>query len=77
MTYLFLILFLYIMYRFITGFIIPVSRATKTMRSQFGDVKERMEEVRRQQQQAQQPTSTNEKPKYDVEGEYIPFEEVK
>ena len=76
MTYLFLILFLDLMYRFITGFIIPVSRATKTMRSQFGDMKERMEEMRRQQH-PQQPPAANEKPKYDVDGEYIPFEEVK
>ncbi len=73
MTYLFLILFLYIMYRFIVGFVIPVSRATKTMRQQFADVKQRME----QEQQPSGASHPTEKPRYDVEGEYIPFEEVK
>jgi transcription initiation factor TFIID subunit TAF12 len=82
MSYLLIALFLYILYRFVTGFIIPVARTTSQVKQQFRTMKEQMEQAQQQyqQQNAQQPQQTS-KPgamgKYDIEGEYIPFEDVK
>lgn len=71
MTYIFLIILIYLAFRFITGFLIPVFRTTSRMRSQFNQMKQQMDE----QQQGQHATPPQ-KPRFDVEGEYIPFEEV-
>jgi hypothetical protein len=69
----------YILYRFFTGFLIPVFRASRRMRQQFQDMN--------QQQGAGPGTSGNgarsskppgkRKPNTAKIGEYIDFEEVK
>lgn len=70
--YVFLIYFLY---RFITGFLIPVFRTGKQIKRQFNDMQERMQD---QMNQQQPPFSSpnNEKGKTTA-GDYIDFEEVK
>ena len=78
MTYLFLGIILFIAYRFITGFVIPVARTTSQVRQQFHSMKEQMEKAQQQQNGGKtNAEQTAQKPKFDVEGEYIPFEDVK
>ena len=78
MTYLLIAFLLYLAFRFITGFLIPVVRTTSQVKKQFNHMREQMQQT----QSSGEPfkssnNSTTQKPKYDVEGEYIPFEEVK
>jgi uncharacterized membrane protein len=79
MTYLLLGIVLFIAYRFITGFVIPVAKTTTQVRQQFQSMKEQMEKAQQQQQNGGRTPvqETAQKPKFDVEGEYIPFEDVK
>lgn len=80
MGYLLLALMLYLAYRFITGFVIPVARTTSQVRRQFSAMKSKMEEAQQQynqQAQQQQSNKAGTKGKYDIEGEYISFEELK
>ncbi len=74
MGYLFTILLVYLAFRFVAGFLIPVVRTSYKMKQQFNNMKQQMDE---NQQGASSGNSTTTKPKFDVEGEYIPFEEVK
>lgn len=66
----------YFLFRFITGFMIPVVRTTLQLRKGFKAAKEQMEDAIRQQQAAgsqpppQRPAKTN-------DGDYLDFEEVK
>ncbi|ULQ56030.1 DUF4834 family protein [Flavihumibacter rivuli] len=84
-----LLLLIYIAYRFIFGFVIPVTRATRNVRQQFKAAQEQMEaqmraqqEYYQQQQQAQTAQARAERPgsrgntPTDT-GDYIDFEEVK
>jgi hypothetical protein len=82
MGYLLAAFLIYLAFRFITGFLIPVVRTTSTVRKQFHAMKSQMEQAQQQYQQQQNGQHDhNAKPgtkgKYDIEGEYIPFEEVK
>jgi hypothetical protein len=80
MGYLLLAILLYIAYRFIAGFVIPVARTTSQVRQQFQSMKEQMEQAQRQQADPdvhQDSKRTNQKPKFDVEGEYISYEDIK
>ncbi|MEY4885568.1 MAG: hypothetical protein RL151_877 [Bacteroidota bacterium] len=68
----------YFLFRFITGFLIPVVRTTLQLRKGFKAAKTQMEEAMRQQQAA--ATSVNVPPKKAVNtdaGDYLDFEEVK
>ncbi len=68
-------LLIYFLYRFIFNFIIPVTRATREMRSKMTEFQNRMQE----QQHGfapQRPEPVKESPKA-KEGDYIDFEEVK
>jgi hypothetical protein len=65
---------LYILYKLVFDFIIPVAGATLRIRKQFDRAREQMEQ---QQKQYQQPA---EKPAENVTsgiGEYIDFEDIK
>ncbi|MFT3748908.1 MAG: hypothetical protein QM768_11350 [Agriterribacter sp.] len=68
----------YFLFRFITGFLIPVFRTGRQIKKQFNDMQQRMEEQMRQQQATANNTQQAEKssPNAPV-GEYIDFEEVK
>lgn len=74
---------IYILYKLIFNFIIPVYQSTKKIKKQFGDIQSKMQEdmnaystQQSSAQQKQQPTTqqTTGKAK---EGDYIDFEEVK
>ncbi|MCU0395466.1 MAG: hypothetical protein MUF29_06130 [Chitinophagaceae bacterium] len=78
MGYLLLAFLLYLAYRFITGFVIPVARTTSQVRKQFHAMKEQMEQAQQAtQQEHAHANRAGARGKYDIEGEYIPFEEVK
>lgn len=73
---------LYLLYKLIFDFIIPVTRTTKQVKKQFNEMNNRMQETMRQQQahaqqqtQYQQASKTSAKEKKD--DDYIDFEEVK
>jgi len=66
----FLAIVLYLLYRFIFGFLVPVVRTTRHVRQQFRNMQESAGAS--QQQPRQEP-----KPKQPPVGEYIDFEEVK
>jgi Sec-independent protein translocase protein TatA len=68
---------IYLGYKIIFEFIIPVYRTTRQVKKQFREMNERMKEHMRQQQGDQfapekEPQTTKEKP-----GDYIEFEEIK
>lgn len=72
---------LYLLYKLIFDFIIPVAKTTKQVKKQFSDMSSRMQETMNQQQAQQQQSnqytqskSTSTKGKND---DYIEFEEVK
>ena len=80
-----LLLLAYIAYRFIFGFIIPVTKATRTVRRQFKAAQEQMEAQMRAQQEAFQKQQQFNGQKEAVQSdsskvphsEYIDFEEIK
>ena len=70
---LFLIFILYLVYKFVFDFIIPVSKATATVKSKMREMQQ--DEV---PQQRQNSPSNNAKPSTkNTDAEYIDFEEVK
>ncbi|MFA6150663.1 MAG: hypothetical protein WC716_05030 [Chitinophagaceae bacterium] len=64
-------LFIYLIYKFVKGFLFPAIHITNTMNSKMKDMQSKMNEMN-QQQQAQQERKTRK-----VEGEYIDYEEIK
>lgn len=83
-----LLLLAYITYRFVFGFVIPVTRATRSVRRQFKAAQEEMEA--RMQQQGYQTNASNgfgtaqpsggpqqNRDSNASKGDYIEFEEVK
>ncbi|MBL7732700.1 MAG: hypothetical protein JNM88_16100 [Chitinophagaceae bacterium] len=64
----------YLLYQFIFKLVIPVYTTTRKIKKGFKEMNSRMEEQRRQQTAASQPTQPA--PKYKA-GEYIDFEDVK
>ena len=81
------IFLLWLLYKVVFEFIIPVYQSTKQVRQQMGDIQERMrqqfqqQQQQQQQQQAQQQQrSTGQRPpsqRPGDKGDYIDFEEVK
>jgi hypothetical protein len=74
---------LYMLYKLVFDFIIPVYRASKRMKEQVGQMQQKMQEQYRQQQSAQeaQTNRANPHPINKNEGladkDYIDYEEVK
>ncbi len=66
----------YLTYKFITGFVIPVVNTTRKVKSQFNAMKEKMEEFTGKQNTESTKVPIEQKPKFDVDGEYIEFEEA-
>jgi hypothetical protein len=77
MQYILWALLIYLLYRFVTGFLWPVYKATTMVKKQFNAMKEQMENVNRQQEGASFTENRSAKPSFDPGGDYIPFEEVK
>ena len=69
---------LYILYKLIFDFIIPVIKTTKVVKQQFGDMSARMQETMKQQQQANSTVNANAKPAAATtkNEDYIEFEEI-
>jgi len=74
-----LLLLAYIAYRFIFGFVIPVTKATRNVRQQFKAAQDQMEaQMRARQGYAQQPAQEPvSRPAPAKSSDYIDFEEVK
>jgi len=72
------ILILYLLYKLVFDFIVPVSRTTTQFRNHVNDIRNRQEEPQQQQSGSSKakPTS-NKKSTTTTDGEYIDFEEVK
>jgi len=65
---------LYLLYKLVFDFIIPVANTTKKVKKQFGDMSAQMEEkMKQQRQQATQKTP----PPSSKQDDYIDYEEVK
>lgn len=78
----FQIFLIYLLYRFVTGFIIPIYRTSKQMKKQFREMQEKMQQ--QYNQNTSQPTGNNYQytssstaPIDSKEGDYIEYEEIK
>ena len=75
------ILILYLLYKLVFDFIVPVSRTTSQFKSHVNEMRRQQEQqMRNQQQQSTQQnvhTSFHKKNTTTTDGEYIDFEEVK
>ncbi|WP_046368397.1 hypothetical protein [Flavihumibacter petaseus] len=80
-----LVLLAYIAYRFIFGFVVPVTKATRNVRRQFKAAQEQMEEQMRAQQgyqpgetQVNANGSANQQGSArEIKKDYIDFEEIR
>lgn len=68
------IFLLYILYKFIFGFVIPVYRNAKIMSRKMKEMQERMNQQQTYQDNYQQTTAQK---KPEPAGEYIDYEEIK
>ena len=75
MRYLLYAFLIYLAYRLVFHFIIPVYKTTKQVKKQFREMHSRMEDHVSQQQPFQQPPATENKKQQ--AGDYIDFEELK
>ena len=65
---------LYLLYKLIFDFIIPVYKTTKQVSQKMGEMQQKMNEHAKQQNNTQQATAQKEKP---AREDYIEFEEIK
>ena len=77
MSYILFGILLYLTYRFITGFVWPVYKATSMVKKQFNSMKDQMDRGNTPKGQGFMDKNNPEKPNFDIGGEYIPFEEIK
>jgi hypothetical protein len=78
LRYLFYAFLIYLAYRLVFHFIIPVYKTTRQVKKQFREMHDRMEGHMTQQQQSNQQTSgPPPENKKEQAGDYIDFEEVK
>lgn len=77
LSFLFYAFLVYVLFKLVVNFIMPVYRTTKQVKKSFRDMQERMQEQHQQQSAAyphqQQPSAKKQQPL----GDYIDFEEVK
>ena len=77
LRYLFYAFLIYLAYRLIFHFIIPVYRTSKQMKKQFQEMHNRMQGHMDQQQGYQQTSTPKPEDKKENAGDYIDFEELK
>ena len=77
LRYLLYAFIIYLAYRLIFHFIIPIYKTTKQVRKQFREMNSQMEDHINQQQPNQQPMPPRQEDKKAQAGDYIDFEEVK
>jgi hypothetical protein len=75
MSYIIVAILLFIGYRFVTGFLWPVYKATSQVKKHFQTMQENMHNPGGNHAYPTSPES--EKPKFDLGGEYIHYEEIK
>ena len=68
---------IYLLYKFIFDFIIPVYESSKKIKKQFGEMQEKMQNNMNQYQNQQKPAPSPPPKAVQKEGDYIDFEEVK
>ena len=66
---------IYVFYKLIFDFIIPVYQSTKKIKKQFGDIQSKMQSDMNAYQNKQTPPQPE--PKQQIDGDYIDYEEVK
>ena len=71
------ILALYLLYKLIFDFIIPITQTTKQVKRQFNDMQQKMNEFKQNANYQQNTTSSNKPNTKPNQEEYIDFEEVK
>lgn len=77
LRYLLYALLIYLAYRLVFHFIIPIYKTTKQVKKQFREMHSRMEDNINQQQANQQTMPPKQEDKKAQAGDYIDFEEVK
>ncbi len=71
------IFLIYLLYRLVFNFIIPVYRSTKQIRKQFSEVQSKMKEQMNQHQNTQSQPTTETTVNNVEDADYIEFEEIK
>ena len=75
LSFLFYAFLLYVLYKLVVNFILPVYRTTKQVKKSFREMQQKMQEQQSAAyQEEQKPSSTHKKKPL---GDYIDFEEVK
>lgn len=82
MSYVLGAIFLYLLFRFITGFVIPVYKTVSQVKQQVNAMRGFAGQARNSAEDAQMKSHSShpagsEQPKFDIGGEYIPFEEIR
>ena len=77
LRYLFYAFLIYLAYRLVFHFIIPIYKTTKQVKKQFREMHGRMEDHLNQQEVNQQTMPPKQEDKKAQAGDYIDFEEVK
>ena len=68
---------IYIIYKIVFDFFVPVSQATKQMRQQFRNMNDHAQQQQNNYQQQNQPQNNSQPKSKNVVGDYIDFEEVR
>ena len=69
------IFLLYLLYKFIFDFIIPIYQSSKKIKKQFGEMQDKMQSDLKNFKNQQKPPQ--QEPASKKEGDYIDFEEIK
>ena len=77
LRYLFFAFLIYLAYRLVFHFIIPIYKTTRQVKKQFREMHNRMQDNMGQQQPYQQPVTPATENKNQQAGDYIDFEELK
>jgi len=77
LRYLFFAFLIYLAYRLVFHFIIPIYKTTRQVKKQFREMHSRMQDNMSPQQPYQQPVTPATENKKQQAGDYIDFEELK
>jgi hypothetical protein len=77
LRYLFFAFLIYLAYRLVFHFIIPIYKTTRQVKKQFREMHSRMQDNMSQQLPHQQPATPATETKKQQPGDYIDFEELK
>ena len=77
LRYLFYAFLIYLAYRLVFNFIIPIYKTTRQVKKQFREMHSRMQDNMGQQPPYQQPVTPATENKNQQAGDYIDFEELK